>query len=192
MATQSAAGSLDRNDIQGMAMRPYRFAFAHYHLLNVNDGARARGWFGSIAGQCTTVAKLDASPSLAFNIALSWQALSAVGLPASSLSSFPQEFQQGMAARADRLGEVGDSAPARWDPPFTSGAQVLVVLNATTVAERDAASAALVSDLRDSGLAVVGTIDARLLPGQDGSPVPIEHFGYRDGITQPAIEDSGE
>src|SRR5262249_2221313 len=28
--------------------------------------------------------------------------------------------------------------------------------------------------------------------GPDGTPVPIEHFGYRDGITQPAIEGSGE
>ncbi len=37
-----------------------------------------------------------------------------------SLDSFPPEFQQGMAARATELGDVGDSAPARWDPPFGS------------------------------------------------------------------------
>src|SRR5262249_3866430 len=162
------------------------------HLLNVSEPARARRWLGGVAGQCTTVAKLDATPTLAFNIALSWQALSAIGLPASSLSSFPQEFQQGMAARADRLGDVGDSAPGRWDLPFTGSVHALVLLSASTLAERDAASAGLLSDLRDSGLTAVGAIDARLLPGPDGTPVPVEHFGYRDGITQPAIEGSGE
>jgi Dyp-type peroxidase family len=192
MATQSVAGSLDRDDIQGMAMRPYRFPFAHYHLLNVSDSARVRRWFGGVAGRCTTVARLDASPSPAFNVALSWQALSAIGMPGASLSSFPQEFQQGMAARADRVGDVGDSAPTQWDAPFNKSVHVLVLLSATTVADRDAASTTLLSDLRDNGLTAVGTIDAKLLPGQDGRPVPIEHFGYRDGITQPAIEGSGE
>jgi Dyp-type peroxidase family len=193
MATQAGAnGLLDRDDIQGMAMRPYRFPFALYYLLNVSDAARARAWCSRVATQCTTVAKLDSPPSLALNIAISWQGLSAIGMPASSLSSFPQEFQLGMAARANRLGDVGDSAPDQWDAPFTTSVHVLVLLSAKTLAERDAASAALLSDLPDSGLTSVSAIDARLLPGQDGTPVPVEHFGYKDGITQPAIEGSGE
>ncbi|HEV2156792.1 Dyp-type peroxidase [Bradyrhizobium sp.] len=192
MPAPSVASDLDRADIQGMAMRPYRFPVAHYHLLNVSDPARARRWFGGAAGRCTTVANLDASPSLGFNVALSWQGLSAIGTPEPSLSSFPQEFQQGMAARADRLGDVGDSAPARWDAPFDKGVHALVVVSAMTVADRDAASTALLSELGENGLAAAGSIDAQLLPGPDGRLVPIEHFGYRDGITQPAIEGSGE
>ena len=192
MPAQSAAGALDRNDIQGMAMRPYRFPFAHYHLLSVSDPARARRWFGGVAGRCTTVAGLDAPPALGFNVALSWQGLSAIGTPQPSLSSFPQEFRQGMAARADRLGDVGDSAPTRWDAPFNNVVHALVVVSAMTLADRDAASAALLSDVSDNGLTAAGRIDAKLLPGPDGRPVPIEHFGYRDGITQPAIEGSGE
>lgn len=192
MPAPSVASDLDRADIQGMAMRPYRFPVAHYHLLDVSDAARARRWFGGAAGRCTTVASLDASPSSGFNIALSWQGLSAIGTPQSSLSSFPQEFQQGMAARADRLGDVGDSAPARWDAPFDKSVHALVVVSAMTLADRDAASAALLSEIGDNGLAAAGTIDAQLLPGPDGRLVPIEHFGYRDGITQPAIEGSGE
>jgi len=90
MTAQSAAGSLDRNEIQGMAMRPYRFPFAHYHLLNVSEAPKARRWFGGVAGRCTTVAGLDASPSQAFNVALSWQGLSAIGVPEATLSSFSQ------------------------------------------------------------------------------------------------------
>jgi Dyp-type peroxidase family len=192
MTTQSVAGFLNRDDIQGMAMRPYRFPFAHYHLLNVSDSTQVRRWLGSVAERCTTVAKLDESPSLAFNVALSWQGLSNIGMPGVSLSSFPQEFQQGMAARADRLGDVGNSAPTQWDAPFNKSVHVLVLVCATTVADRDAASTAFLSELRDKGLTAVGTIDAKLLPSHDGRLVPIEHFGYRDGITQPAIEGSGE
>lgn len=192
MPALSGAGDLDRADIQGMAMRPYRFPVAHYHLLEVSDAARARRWFGAVAGRCTTVAGLDASPLLAVNVALSWQGLSAIGTPQPTLSSFPQEFQQGMAARADRLGDVGDSAPARWDAPFDKKVHALVVVSAMTSADRDAASTALLSDISDNGLTALATIDAKLLPGPDGRPVPIEHFGYRDGITQPAIEGSGE
>ncbi|MBW7969426.1 Dyp-type peroxidase [Bradyrhizobium sp. BR 10289] len=192
MAAQSAAGELDRTDIQGMTMRPYRFPFAHYHVLNVSDSAKARRWFAGVAGRCTTVAGLDASPSQAFNVALSWQGLSAIGVPQATLSSFSQEFRQGMAARADRLGDVGDSAPARWDPPFNARVHVLAVVSAMTEAERNAASAALLSEVRDNGLTAAIAIDAKLLPGPDGGLVPIEHFGYRDGITQPAIEGSGE
>ncbi|MBR0779209.1 Dyp-type peroxidase [Bradyrhizobium diazoefficiens] len=192
MPAPSVAGDLDRADIQGMAMRPYRFPFAHYHLLDVSDPARVRRWLGGVAGRCTTVAGLDAPSSQALNVALSWQGLSAIGTPQASLSSFPQEFQQGMAARADRLGDVGDSAPVHWDAPFDKGVHMLVVVSAMTPADRDAASAALLSDFRDNGLTLADTIDAKLLPGPDGRPVPIEHFGYRDGITQPAIEGSGE
>ncbi|MDA9526491.1 hypothetical protein XI06_40630 [Bradyrhizobium sp. CCBAU 11434] len=192
MPAPSDASELDRNDIQGMAMRPYRFPFARYHLLDVSDPARARQWFGGVAGRCTTVAGLDASPPLAFNVALSWQGLSAIATPQPSLASFPQEFQQGMAARADRLGDVGDSAPARWDAPFDKRVHALVVVSAMTSADRDAASAALLSDIGDNGLSALAAIDAQLLPGPDGQPVAIEHFGYRDGITQPAIEGSGD
>jgi Dyp-type peroxidase family len=192
MPAPSVAGDLDRADIQGMAMRPYRFPFAHYHLLNVSDPARVRRWCGDVAGRCTTVANLDAPTSQALNVALSWQGLSAIGTPQASLSSFPQEFQQGMAARAGRLGDIGDSAPAKWDPPFDKSVHMLVVVSAMLSADRDAASTALLSDFRDNGLTVAASIDAKLLPGPDGRPVPIEHFGYRDGITQPAIEGSGE
>src|SRR3954451_14912446 len=107
----SANAALDRDDIQGLAMRPYRFPFAHYHLLKVCDRGRAQQWLARTATQCMTAARLDSPASLALNLALSWQGLSAFGLPESSLQSFPDEFRQGMAARADRLGDVGESAP---------------------------------------------------------------------------------
>src|SRR5205823_3379910 len=53
-------------------------------------------------------------------VALSFQGLKALGVPADSLASFPLEFQQGMAARAADLGDTGDSAPEHWEAPLGS------------------------------------------------------------------------
>ena len=51
-------------------------------------------------------------------VALSFQGLKALGVPEDTLASFPQEFQQGMAARAAELGDTGESAPENWEPPL--------------------------------------------------------------------------
>src|SRR6185295_16934291 len=53
-------------------------------------------------------------------IAFTFEGLRALGVPQASLDSFPIEFQQGMAARADILHDVGGSAPANWERPFGS------------------------------------------------------------------------
>jgi hypothetical protein len=44
-------------------------------------------------------------------VALTFQGLKALGVPQTTLASFPQEFEQGMAARAAELGDTGESAP---------------------------------------------------------------------------------
>jgi hypothetical protein len=61
-------------------------------------------------------------------IAFSYQGLKALGLPQASLDSFPEEFRQGMAARAEILRDIGDNAPANWEYPFgTSDAEDFIV-----------------------------------------------------------------
>ena len=39
--------------------------------------------------------------------AFTWNGLGALGLDEASLASFPEEFKQGMAARAETLGDTG-------------------------------------------------------------------------------------
>jgi deferrochelatase/peroxidase EfeB len=60
-------------------------------------------------------------------VALGFQGLEALGVPEESLASFPREFQQGMAARADILGDTGESAPEHWEPPLGSPDVHLVI-----------------------------------------------------------------
>ena len=42
----------------------------------------------------------------------------ALGVQQGSLDSFPLAFQQGIAARAAFLGDVGESAPENWEKPL--------------------------------------------------------------------------
>ena len=47
-------------------------------------------------------------------LAFTWNGLRALGVPKESLATFPEEFRQGMAARADILGDTGAAAPENW------------------------------------------------------------------------------
>ena len=47
-------------------------------------------------------------------LAFTWNGLRALGVPEESLATFPDEFREGMAARADILGDTGTNAPEHW------------------------------------------------------------------------------
>ena len=52
-------------------------------------------------------------------------------MPDEILASFPAEFREGMAARAERLGDRGPSAPEHWEPGLGTGeAHVLITVYA--------------------------------------------------------------
>src|SRR4030081_1061624 len=47
-------------------------------------------------------------------VALKWNGPRALGVDESSLATFPEEFRQGMAARAEILGDAGANHPDNW------------------------------------------------------------------------------
>ena len=111
-----------------------------------------------------------------------------MGLEQAALDSFPEEFRQGMAARATRLGDTGRNAPDTWefgnDPDRN---HVFFALYGRTLADRDRMLDHLRHELAAAGGAVEVThvIDAEMLANRR------EHFGYADGFGQPSIKDSG-
>jgi Dyp-type peroxidase family len=194
-ATAVEAIPLELADIQGMALRAYRFPFTLHHFLKIGDAGAARTWLARVAAQVTSVEAIDHDPERGTNVCLSWQGMAALGMPPESLQSFPEAFRLGMAARAKagKLGDNGDSAPDHWDTPL--GSQDIHVLVSLSAASADILAEAdhdLREGLRDAdGPVIVHTEAAALLPGPDGKLQPVEHFGYRDGISQPFIEGSG-
>ena len=49
------------------------------------------------------------------NIAFTFAGLTKLGVDSNTLATFPQDFREGMAARAEILGDKGDAAPEKWD-----------------------------------------------------------------------------
>jgi Dyp-type peroxidase family len=179
-------------DIQGNILRAYGFPFATYEVLRIVDRAGARRLLTSVLDQqLVTSAQTwdpDCKPGVALNVFLSWPGLVAMGLPQSSLDSFPEEFRQGMPARAKRLCDVGRNAPATWefgnDPERN---HVFFALYGRTREDRERMLDTLRRELTSVGSAVEVThrIDAERLETHR------EHFGYADGIGQPSITDAG-
>jgi Dyp-type peroxidase family len=179
---------LDLARIQGFVVRGYRLPFAGYLFLRIDDAVRAASWIAEITEDVLTAAPWSQKPDAGINVAFSFSGLRALAMPDASLAAFPEEFRQGMAARAGLLGDDGDSAPERWSPPLgTPAVHVLVMISAMGRDALEAHDAKLRGALqRIGGLTVLADDVGAALPGG------AEHFGYADGFAQPSIEGSEE
>jgi Dyp-type peroxidase family len=179
--------TLDLARIQGFVLRGYRLPFARYLFLRIDDDVRAAAWIAEITEDVLTAAPWSQKPDSGVNVAFSYSGLRALGLPDASLASFPEEFRQGMAARAELLGDFGDSAPEHWEGGLgTPAIHALVMISAMSDEALDAHDRRLRASVeRSGGLAVLYDELGAALPGG------VEHFGYADGFAQPSIEGSG-
>ena len=177
---------IDRRNIQGFVVRGYRLPFAAYVYLRVDDAAKARVALTEFLPQVITAEHWTDKPESGINVAFSFAGLKAMGVGERTLDAFPAEFKAGMAARAQVLGDIGDSAPDHWEEPFRTGeAHVLVMVSAFSQAALEARNGRVREAVeRLGGGAVVGAQLGGVLEGGR------EHFGYADGFSQPAIEGS--
>ena len=180
---------LELNDIQSGVLRPRPTPYVGtYILLRIDDRKSGRelmrraSQFVATAGQ-TESAVADTWVSLS----LSYQGLKALGVPETSLKSFSAEFQQGMAARARILGDTAENGPENWEKPLgTSDVHVVI----TGVSPRPESLERSLERARKALHELPGVIpiwrqDVHALPDEK------EAFGFKDGISHPAIEGSG-
>lgn len=101
--------TLELDDIQHPVLRPRPTPYAGaYIFLRIDDRRAGREGLRRLAPLLNSAADMpDPNHHGAAAVALSFQGLKALGVPADTLASFPKEFQQGMAARADDLGDTG-------------------------------------------------------------------------------------
>lgn len=187
------ADALEVADIQGLVVRAYRMPRAVYLFYRFTAAAPARAWLGAMADPVTTAAEWDAKPAWCVNLGLTHPGLAGLGVPEASLARFPDDFRQGMAARAaSRLGDAGADLPAHWEatPPFADrGVHAVVLVSAFSSGELDARVVEFEASAAAHGLVRVGLQPAAALGGDQ--PSDREHFGFRDGISQPTIRGSG-
>jgi Dyp-type peroxidase family len=180
---------LELSDIQGGVLRPRPTPFvATYIVLRIDDARRGRELMGRL-GSAVTPAADPGGPGRDtwVSAALSFQGLKALGVPQTSLETFPAPFQQGMAARATVLGDTGESSPEKWEKPLGSP-DVHVILTAVSPdaahLEQALARARAAYD-QLSGVTPIWRQDCHAHADEK------EAFGFRDGISHPAIEGSG-
>lgn len=175
--------SVDRAALQGGILCGYAYPRAVHLLCEVRDPAAARAWLGGIIPRVTSALPWDAKPASTLNLAFSVPGLERLGVPGEVLAAFPPEVREGMAARAQALGDRGADAPGTWEPGLDDRV-AHVVATVHVLADDDAAEAAAVEAvLPGEGVAVLARERCRVLP--EGR----EHFGFRDGLAQPSIAD---
>jgi Dyp-type peroxidase family len=187
-------GSIERelDDIQGNILRAYGFPFARYEVVRIVNRDNARLLMKRVLDQQLVTTAVpwtpESKPAATLNVFFSWTGLAAIGVPQASLDSFPEEFKQGMAARAALLGDTGANAPETWqfgnDPDRN---HVFFAVYGRTLVDRDRLLEKLRAELAAVAPAVEVThqLDAARLENRR------EHFGFADGFGQPSIRGSG-
>lgn len=186
-ASSSVPGvGIDVDDIQSGALhaRPSPYV-GRFFLLRVEERNAGRAFMRRLlpateGGLPSVNPDQDAWVTMAFT----YQGLRAVGVPQESLDSFPLAFQQGMAARADLLGDVGESDPANWEPPFgTPDVHIALVALAPDAERLERALDRERAAIRETpGVEVIWQQEVQQHPGGRTT------FGFRDGISHPNIE----
>jgi Dyp-type peroxidase family len=219
---------LDLADIQGNIHRPYgRFGFPYNrHLFfNIANPVAGRGFVEALRPRVTTAEPWDktqapdgttavAKPPITLNLGFSYLGLRALDLPTRTLALLPDEFIDGMACRAEILGDVGASAPEQWDriwtfSPDERARQIHVWVSLNVGANPDGTPLAALDEWTKWLESLTSPAGVSLLDGHgvdglglwqdsaalmqkrpDGTAyaIPKEHFGFTDGISDPVFD----
>ncbi len=178
---------LEEADIQGYIVRGYKhMMFSRYVLLHVTDAAAAKGFIRDISGGITNVTHYPKSNCL--NIAFTAAGLKALGMSQENILNFHREFSEGMVTphRQRILADYDSSAPEKWIWGGPNNDEVHILLMVFGKDEDTALSyyKQLEQQYLAAGLKNLFELDGRTLPFNK------EHFGFRDGISQPIIKGS--
>src|SRR6478672_7562716 len=183
-----AVPALELNEIQATVLRhrpaPY---FGTHVLLGVDDAKAGRELLRRLLPYVDSAANWWSAADPWLSVAVSYAGLEALGVPHSSLVSFPEAFRVGMAARARQLGDHDANDPKNWERPFGTG-DVHIGLSAFSDSEEKRRRVLAIARERFEHFPGI-----RVLASQDfgAQPNDVNPLGYKDGIDQPSIEGSG-
>ncbi|WP_327098352.1 peroxidase [Nocardia vinacea] len=185
---------LELDDIQHILLTRTPAMTGRYEFLSFDDPAGARAWLTPLVDRVQSAADVRATMDSSdrwVTLAFTWRGLRALGVPEETLATFPDEFREGMAARADILGDTGAAHPDNWVGGLAGDdLHAIAILFARTDAEYQRCTTEhhkLVA--RCSGVRVLSFLDLNATPPFDYAH---DHFGFRDRLSQPVIAGSGE
>ena len=185
---------IEFDDIQHILLTRVPALTGRYEFLSFRNAAGGRAWLSEILTKVPSAAEVRASKDKDnrwVSVAFTLNGLRALGLSEDSLVTFPEEFRQGMVARAEILGDTGANHPDNWVGGLAgSNLHAIVILFARDATERSRSQvehANLVA--RCEGVEVLSTLDMEATPPFDCAH---DHFGYRDRLSEPVMEGTGE
>jgi Dyp-type peroxidase family len=188
---------VEQADLQGNVLCAYgnRYRHALYAFVNVLDSAAGRDWLDALLPEVTNAVPWNGRPPRStLNVAISCNGLRALGVPEPMIATFPPEFREGMAARAEDLGDIGKSAPSEWDrrmarpQPEGGPPQEHDILMTLSAVNPQALQDAWERRLPGAGLVRAHVEVAELLGNPAQGAAGREHFGFADGFGQPTIK----
>jgi len=185
---------LEFDDIQHILLTRAPALTGRYEFLSFRSATGGRKWLAAIEQTVQSTAAMRATVEKEnrwVSVAFTWNGLRALGVDDASLATFPEEFKQGMVARAEMLGDTGENHPDHWVTGLASpDLHAIVILFARDNAERDRCKIEHGRLLAQcEGVEVLSGLDLNATPPFDHAH---DHFGYRDRLSQPAIEGAGE
>lgn len=185
---------LELDDIQHILLTRTPAITGRYEFLTFDTPAGGRAWLSALLDKVQSAADVLASMDASdrwVTVAFTWTGLRALGVPEESLTTFPDEFREGMAARASILGDTGGSAPEHWSGGLAgTDLHAIAILFARTddqcrrsIEEHDRLLA------HTEGVRSLSHLDLNATPPFDHAH---DHFGFRDRLSQPVMKYSGE
>jgi Dyp-type peroxidase family len=176
--TSRSIGPCELQDIQGNVLRGYRHPHVA-HLFGTICEANVQRWRTALAGLDVTREAVPTKPSVTRNVGISHAGMKRlVPRAADELDRF-EAYASGMEKRAELLEDPSDVPWAEW-----GCRHVWIAVHAVDRQRLDAEVARLQSEL--IGLLTSTVLWGDALTNADGHR--IEPFGFRDDISQPAIE----
>lgn len=203
----------DLSNVQGGIANPYQ-GITHACLLLVGlDGpAAAHALLRRLRLDVTAEGAQAPADGIFVNVGFTFEGLRVAGLSSPSLEEFPQEFREGMEARASLLGDSRYNHPRNWSLPERNWPEPdkavpeRVELSTVHLIVQLACARKPFDDdheiagnenhpLRKRAIELLGKLDGvQLLSVQamwrdtdEATKLPRGHFGFVDGISQPAL-----
>lgn len=177
--------TLELPDIQGYIVRGYKYMmFSRYVFLRITDSKAAKMFIRDISGSITNTTHFPKTNCL--NIAFTAAGLRALGMKESNLKNFSREFYEGITTphRQRLLTDFDTSDPKnwRWGGPNNEEAHILLMVFGTDEPTTLNYYKELEQQFTAAGMKDIYQLDGLTLPFNK------EHFGFRDGISQPIIK----
>ncbi|MGA9600664.1 MAG: peroxidase [Methylocystis sp.] len=185
---------LELEDIQHILLTRTPALTGRYEFLSFRTPESGRTWLSALSEKVQSAAEAlapDNTEKRWVTVAFTWNGLRALGLDEASLATFPEEFKQGMAARAEILGDTGANHPENWVGGLASPAlHAIVILFARDEAERRRCVVEHDKFIaQHQAVEVLSHLDLEAVPPFIYAH---DHFGFRDRISQPVIEGADE